>query len=121
MTEEQDRAQFLQAHKDDPELWGKADPHGEGEEARRPLGVSITVRFSSTDATRIRELAQESGVGYSEVVRRAVATFLGPRFEVHGVGTNYWYMAGSPTAVAYPELVPASAEPALAFGTLLTR
>jgi hypothetical protein len=63
-TEEQRRARYLQAHKDDEELWGEA---------------------------RIRELAQEGGLAYSEIVRNAVNAFIHPRTQYEMGQGNYLF------------------------------
>ncbi len=81
MNEERDKAAFYQQHKDDPEIWGEpeedATPVGRG-----GLSATITVRFSPEEAAAIREVAQELGVPYSEIVRRAVRKFVHFRLTV---------------------------------------
>jgi hypothetical protein len=75
MSEEKDWAKFYRQHKDDPEMWG--EPEEDVPPARRGgLSTSITVRFSPEEAAAIREVAQELGVPYSEIVRRAVRKFV---------------------------------------------
>ena len=75
MSGERDRAAFYQQHKDDPEVWG--EPEESASQTRRGgLSATITVRFSPDEASAIRGLAQEFGVPYSEIVRRAVRKFV---------------------------------------------
>ena len=75
MSEEKDWAKFYRQHKDDPEMWG--EPEDDAPPVRRSgLSTSITVRFSPEEAAAIREVAQELGVPYSEIVRRAVRKFV---------------------------------------------
>jgi Arc/MetJ-type ribon-helix-helix transcriptional regulator len=71
MSEEKDWAKFYREHKDDPEIWGEPE-EGPPSARRGGLSVTITVRFSPEEASAIRGLAQELGISYSEVVRRAV-------------------------------------------------
>ncbi len=75
MSEERDWAKFYREHKDDPEIWGEPE-----EDAPPPrsggLSATITVRFSPEEATDLRELAEEMGATYSEIVRLAVRKFV---------------------------------------------
>jgi hypothetical protein len=81
MSEERDKAEFYQQHKDDPEVWG--EPEEDAPVARRgALSATITVRFSPEEASAIRRLAQELGISYSEIVRRAVRKFVHFRLTV---------------------------------------
>lgn len=81
MNEERNRAAFYQQHKDDPEVWG--EPEENAPPTRRSgLSATITARFSPEEASAIRELAQEIGVPYSEIVRRAVRKFVHSRLAV---------------------------------------
>lgn len=81
MSEERDKAAFYQQHKDDPEVWGEPEV-GAPVVRRGGLSATITVRFSPEDASAIRDLAQELGVPYSEIVRRAVRKFVHIRLAV---------------------------------------
>jgi hypothetical protein len=72
---EKDWAKFYREHKDDPEIWGEPEedtppPRSGG------LSATITVRFSPDEATELRELAEEMGATYSEIVRLAVRKFV---------------------------------------------
>ncbi len=75
MSEERDWAEFYRAHKDDPEMWG--EPEEDAPPARPgALSATITVRFSPDEAADLRELAEEMGATYSEIVRLAVRKFV---------------------------------------------
>jgi hypothetical protein len=71
---EQEWADFYQAHKDDPEIWGEpvASPIRKVGRPSRGLAMRITVRFSPDEAAIIRRIAEEQEVPLSEVVRQAV-------------------------------------------------
>lgn len=76
-------AEFYQAHRDDPDVWG--EPEEPPQRKRRPgagLEATITVRFSAEEAETIRRLAKEAGLTYSEIVRRAVQHYTQPRFTI---------------------------------------
>jgi hypothetical protein len=81
MSRKKRDAAYYEAHKDDETLWGEPEAPAQ-EQPRRGLAATITVRFSVDEAERIRRVAEESGVTYSEVVRRAVQSFTQPRFTV---------------------------------------
>lgn len=72
---EQEWADFYQAHKDDPAIWGEPEPAP----IRRPRGrpsqgrsAVITVRFTPDEAAIIRREAEASETTYSDVIRHAV-------------------------------------------------
>src|SRR5205085_12639200 len=72
---EQEWADFYQAHKDDPDIWGDPEPAP----LKRPRGrpsqgrsAVITVRFTPEEAAIIRREAEAMEVTYSEVIRRAI-------------------------------------------------
>ena len=71
---EQEWADYYQAHKDDPELWGEPVPAPKKSRGRpsRNMGARISVRFTPEEMAGIRALAAAQGATYSEVVRRAV-------------------------------------------------
>ena len=70
MSSEKERAEYYQAHRDDPNEWG--DPvEAPVMPPRTGLGVSITVRFSPPEAEAIRRTAKQEGMTYSEIVRKA--------------------------------------------------
>jgi hypothetical protein len=81
MSRKKRDAAFYEAHKDDAELWGEPEEPTR-EKPARGLAATITVRFSVAEAERIRRVAEEAGVTYSEVVRRAVQSFTQPRFTI---------------------------------------
>ena len=49
------------------------------------------MRFSTDDVARIRELAQEGGLAYSEIVRNAVNAFIHPRTQYEMGQGNYLF------------------------------
>ena len=71
---EQEWADYYQAHKDDPEVWGDVVPPPKKPRGRpsQNMGARISVRFTPEEMKSIRAKSQEEGVTYSEVVRRAV-------------------------------------------------
>ena len=75
MREERDWAKFYQEHRDDPDMWGEPE---EGARAAPKSGLSatITVRFSSEEASEVRRWAKKLDLSYSTLVRTAVRTFI---------------------------------------------
>lgn len=71
---EQEWADYYQAHKDDPDLWGEPVPPPKRPRGRpsRGMGARISVRFTPEEMEGIRATAKKEGLTYSEVVRRAV-------------------------------------------------
>lgn len=72
---EQEWADFYQAHKADPDIWGDPEPGP----IKRPRGrpsqgrsAVITVRFTPEEAAIIRREAEATEGTYSDVIRRAV-------------------------------------------------
>jgi hypothetical protein len=83
MTEEprteQEWADFYQAQKDDLDIWEEVPSPIKRPPGRPSQGFAsrITVRFTPTETDIIRRAARAQGVGYSEVVRRAVLALEG--------------------------------------------
>lgn len=75
---EQERAAFYQEHRDDADVWGKAEPRDQPR-LRRTLSATITVRFSPEEAEAIRRMAAERDLSYSDIVRAAVKAYADPR------------------------------------------
>lgn len=77
---EQELAEYFQAHKDDPEEWGHAEPAPDFVRKRksRDLSMKITVRFTPAEGALIRTEAARLKLPYSEVVRRAVQHLVRP-------------------------------------------
>ena len=77
---EQELAEYFQAHKDDPEEWGLAEPAPGFARKRksRDLSIKITVRFTPSEGELIRSEASRLKLPYSEVVRRAVQHLVRP-------------------------------------------
>jgi hypothetical protein len=71
---EQEWADFYQANKDDPDLWGEPVPPPKRSRGRpsRNMGARISVRFTPDEMAGIRAKAEEEDISYSEVVRQAV-------------------------------------------------
>jgi Ribbon-helix-helix protein, copG family len=98
MTDEQERAARYQAAKDAPDAWDDAEVSGP--ERGRPLGSTISVRLSAEDTAQLRILADQTGVSFSEVVRRAVETYIRPRIDFEFVHIrNPWFFAGEASQV----------------------
>jgi hypothetical protein len=72
---EKEWADYYQAHKDDPDLWGDPVPPPKRPRGRPSLGrgARISVRFTPEEMAGIRAKSKAEGITYSEVVRRAVA------------------------------------------------
>ena len=71
---EQEWADYYQAHKDDPDLWGEPVPAPKRSRGRpsRNMGARISVRFTPEEMEGIRAISEKEDLTYSEVVRRAV-------------------------------------------------
>lgn len=71
---EQELADFYQAHKDDPDLWGEMEKPTRRRRGRPSRGLSaiITVRFTPEEAAIIRKEAQTTGATYSDIIRSAI-------------------------------------------------
>ncbi len=81
MHEEVHDAAYYQQHRNDPDVWG--DPEESGEPPRRSgLTATITVRFSAEEAETIRRMARETGMTYSEIIRKAVDALSRPQFVI---------------------------------------
>ena len=75
---EQEWADFYQAHKDDPEIWGEEVPPPPRPRGRPSKGMAgrISVRFTPEEMHDIKAKAQEEGIFLSAVVRRAVEAYV---------------------------------------------
>ncbi len=98
MSEEKDWADFYEQHKDDPDMWGEPE-EGTPSAPRGRLSVTVTVRFAPDEASDLREVARELGASYSDIVRRAVRTFV------------YSYMAARDEAIGFPAGSPSMPRP----------
>ncbi len=74
MHSEEERAEYYQAHKDDLEEWGEIELPDPGEKPRK-IGLRITARFSPDEAGEINRVVTESGLSYTELVRKAVLAY----------------------------------------------
>jgi hypothetical protein len=76
---EQEWADFYQAHKDDPEVWGEEVPPPRKQRGRPSKGMAgrISVRFTPEEMHDIKARAHKEGIFLSDVVRRAVAAYVG--------------------------------------------
>ena len=73
MDNEQERAAFYQAHKDDEDMWEDVEPPKRRKgRPSKGLKATITVRFTEEEADIIRAEAQATGATYSEVIRNAI-------------------------------------------------
>jgi hypothetical protein len=78
---DRESAEFYQQYKDDAEVWGE-DESVSAQNPQRPLGATITVRLSADDAALLRRAAKALDVGYSGVVRKALESFLRPKYTI---------------------------------------
>lgn len=81
MDEDVHDAAYYQQHRNDPDVW--SDPEESGEPPRRRgLTATITVRFSAEEAETIRRMARETGMTYSEIIRKAIDALSRPQFVI---------------------------------------
>jgi uncharacterized protein (DUF1778 family) len=69
MSDEKTRAQYYQAHKDDPDEWGEPEPSPAPR--KRRLASMISVRFSPDEARMVRLAAETVDESVSQFVRKA--------------------------------------------------
>ena len=69
MSEEEARAQYYQAHKDDDDEWG--EPERQPASSKRRLASMISVRFSPDEAKMVRRAAESADESISQFVRKA--------------------------------------------------
>jgi hypothetical protein len=69
MSDEETRAQYYQAHRDDPEDWG--EPERPPASPKRRLASMISVRFSPDEADMVRRAAEAADESLSQFVRKA--------------------------------------------------
>lgn len=95
MDSEQERATFYQEHKDDPDTWEDPEPTAPTK-GHKGLSISITVRFPAEEAALIRRMAEDLGITYSEVVRKAVIQLVRPTvsFKSTDASANLFYNLG---------------------------
>lgn len=102
---EQERAAFYQAHKDDPTIWGDAKerdkPH-----RRKSLSATITVRFSAEEADLIRRMAEERSASYSDIIREAIKAYAEPSHPIIGGSLSQEYSGRSGITVRQPDIRP---------------
>lgn len=65
---EAEEADFLYAHRDDPDLVGEEVPY------KAPRGARVAVRLSFDEERRIREAAEAVGMSLSAFLRQAALT-----------------------------------------------
>lgn len=97
MTEEE-RAEYYEQHKDDPQVWGEIDEAFQvptHAKKQGGLSVTLTVRFVPEDAAKLRLLAERLNLSYSDVVREAVRQVVQPRFSIDLRDTNVAYKVPS--------------------------
>lgn len=88
MKRKNDRAVYYEAHRGDVDLWEESEGIEEATDLQRKRGLTatITVRFSAEEAETIRHVARESGLTYSQVVRKAVRAFTRPQVAITSGG-----------------------------------
>lgn len=73
-------ADYYQAHKDDPQEWGEAQPAPKRSKSRhRRLVAMISVRFTPEEEQAIRRAAQKTGNSVSNFIRQAALKAAGHR------------------------------------------
>jgi hypothetical protein len=70
MSDEKERAQYYQAHKDDEDEWGEPERPPPAAPKRR-LASMISVRFSPDEADIVRRAAEDADESLSHFVRKA--------------------------------------------------
>jgi Ribbon-helix-helix protein, copG family len=93
MSKTSERAASYQRLKDQPGAWDTADVSEP--EKGRPLGATLSVRLSPEDMRLLRQQADNAGLSYSELVRRAVEQFIRPRVEVRWDADHNAWVNGS--------------------------
>lgn len=102
---EQERAAFYQAHKDDPRIWGDAQERDKPRQ-RKNLSATITVRFSPEEADLIRHMAEERGASYSDIIREAIKAYAEPSHPIVGSVMTQEYSGRSGITVRHPDIKP---------------
>lgn len=92
MTDEEGRAEYFQRRKGEPDPWAEAEISAP--ELGRQLGATISVRLSPDVMARLRAMANDAGVGYSRIVRRAVEQYVRPEGHVEIAIPNGWSLQG---------------------------
>jgi hypothetical protein len=97
-------ADFYQAHKDDPNVWGEPEGVRGQKPERRRLNAMVSVRFAPEEEDALRAEAERRGVSLSSLVRQTVLRELAPSAiisitDLHGPGTE--------AARSLPEMRPA--------------
>ena len=67
MSSESERAEYYEAHKDDPSIWGEPTPV----KPRRRLASMISVRLSPDEVEVVRAAADQRGLSVSGFLRTA--------------------------------------------------
>lgn len=72
-------AEFYQAHKDDPQVWGEAaGDRGQKPESRR-LNAMVSIRLTPEEEDVLRSEAEKRGMSLSSLVRQTLLRELAPR------------------------------------------
>jgi predicted DNA binding CopG/RHH family protein len=77
---EEELAAYYEQHKDDPDVWEEVE-HGPVT-PKEGLGATITVRFSASEASAIRAMAQRRQMTYSQLIRAAMQEMMTPTVRV---------------------------------------
>ena len=83
MTTGKELARFYEEHGDDPDLWEEPEQvktsHNRGQ-----MAATITVRFPDEEASLIRQMSKQTGMSFSEIIRKAVRQFARPQVVISG-------------------------------------
>ncbi|NUR03421.1 MAG: hypothetical protein HOY79_44965 [Streptomyces sp.] len=75
MANEPDRADYYEAHKDDPAEWGESQP---APTRRRRLDSMLSVRLAPTEVDAVRAAAEHLGISVSAFLRQAALQMARP-------------------------------------------
>lgn len=67
MNDEWERAEYYEAHKDDPDEWGEPEPA----KPRRRLASMFSVRLAPAELETVRDAAERRGLSVSAFLRMA--------------------------------------------------
>jgi len=86
-------ADFYQAHKDDPDVWGQAEGVRGQQPERRRLNAMVSVRLAPDEEDALRTEAERRGVSLSALIRQTMMRELAPPatmllMQGHGTATE---------------------------------
>jgi Family of unknown function (DUF6290) len=101
MNDEEARAQYYQAHKDDEDEWGEPEQPPKSSKPKRRLASMISVRFSPEETKIVRRAAEAAGESVSQFVRKAALRRGRPlHFVLVSISGNTTKIIGTPSASA---------------------